>query len=527
MRRSAAVIAVAGALALTLPGGLIDPPPAQAGLASTACNLLGTIGEGWWGKACGAVVDVGGKLVGAGKKAGSVVSKLAGNGLLQRGLGIAAIVAWVLGGAKWTVDHLGAVISASTSPTLTTHWFTGVYLRIEGLAVFFTLLFILAAAAEAILRSDLSVIARAVFAYLPLAALLTAVAAPLTMLLLAATDRMSSGVAAIAGSGSTHFLTGAGAWVVGGLTVADPFFAVLAAGLVVAAGAALWVELLIREVAVYVVVALLPIAFASLVWPARRVWAVRSIELLVALILSKVAIVAVLALGGAALSHAGLGSLSRLLGGLALIILGAFTPWMLLRLIPLAEVGAAAVGHVRGHVHSAAGVRTPEAAVAGRAAERVGGVLPGGGSSGSRHGFGGGMAVGELLDQMQRRARGTEPGSGASGGGGAAPRPAGSPGSAAASSDSGGQVVEADFPAPSQLRLPGVGSAAGIDGTSGARSEGGGFGGGSSAAALGPLPPRPWEGTDGSGGSDEGPPRPSPPPDPRDPPLNGEQGTGL
>ena len=58
-----------------------------------------------------------------------------------------------------------------------------------------------------------------------------------------------------------------------------------------------------REAAVYVIVLMLPLAFAALVWPARRVWAVRAVELLVALILSKFAIVAVLALGGAALGQ--------------------------------------------------------------------------------------------------------------------------------------------------------------------------------------------------------------------------------
>ena len=46
---------------------------------------------------------------------------------------------------------------------------------------------------------------------------------------------------------------------------------------------------------------MLPLAFAALVWPARRIWAIRAVEVLVALILSKFVIVAVLSLGGAAL----------------------------------------------------------------------------------------------------------------------------------------------------------------------------------------------------------------------------------
>ncbi|MGH2870057.1 MAG: hypothetical protein ACRDNK_21115 [Solirubrobacteraceae bacterium] len=408
MRRSVAVVA----LVLSLAGAvsaedLLRPPAAQAGIAGTACKVLGTIGEGWWGKACNGVLGVGGKLVGGGKKVAGVIGKVAGNPLVQRGVGIAAIVGWVLGGAKWTMDHMASVISSTTSPSLTAGWFTGVYLRVEAIALFFTLLFLCAAAAEALLRSDAALLARAVFAYLPLAALVTAVATPLTMLLLAASDQLSTGLASIAGAGATQFLTGTSAWVLAGLTAADPFFAVMAGGLVVAAGGALWVEMLLREIAVYVVVAMLPVVFAAMVWPARRVWAVRAVEVLVALILAKVAIVVVLALGGAALAHAGVSGISKLLAGLALILLGAFSPWLLLRLIPFAEVGAAAVGHIRGHVHASAGVRTPEAALAGRAAGKLSGDhRNGAGRNGDLGGaMAGGVAVTELLEQMQRRAR--------------------------------------------------------------------------------------------------------------------------
>jgi type IV secretion system protein TrbL len=403
MRRKATLVLVAAAIACSVEvGQLVVAPPARAGVGGIACKLIGTIGEGWMGKACNGALDVGGRIVGGGKK----VAKVLGNPLVQRGAALAAILAFVLGGAKWTMDHMAGVISSTTSPTLTAGWFTGVYLRVEAIAVFFALLFLCAAATEAMLRSDMALITRAAFAYLPLSLLLTAVAAPIAMLLLAASDELSSGLANVAGNGTTHFLTGTSAWVLGGLTVADPFFAVMAGGLVVAAGGALWVEMLLREIAVYVVAAMLPLVFAAMVWPARRVWATRTIEVLVALILSKIAIVVVLALGGAALDHAGTSGISKLLGGLALVILGAFSPWLLLRLIPMAEVASAAVGHMRGHIHATAGLRTPEAALAAHAAGRTGGAHHSGSGDGWRgaDGAAGGFAISEFLDQMQRRA---------------------------------------------------------------------------------------------------------------------------
>jgi hypothetical protein len=106
---------------------------------------------------------------------------------------------------------------------------------------------------------------------------------------------------------------------------------------------------------VYVIVLMLPLVFAAFVWPARRVWALRSVELLVALILSKFAIVAVLSLGGAALAHGVSTGLAGVLAGVVLLILGAFAPWALLRLLPLAEITSGTAGALRGHAGTALG----------------------------------------------------------------------------------------------------------------------------------------------------------------------------
>jgi hypothetical protein len=121
----------------------------------------------------------------------------------------------------------------------------------------------------------------------------------------------------------------------------------------IGAAFALWVELLLREAAVYVIVLMLPLAFAALVWPTRRIWAVRAVEILVALILSKFAIVAVLSLGGAALdAGTGHGGIAQLMAGAVLILLAAFSPWALLRLVPMAEVAAGVAGPLRGELRT-------------------------------------------------------------------------------------------------------------------------------------------------------------------------------
>jgi hypothetical protein len=378
-RTRVAIVAITAALAVTIlppPGLTPAPAPANASLlgklTGTGCGVLGKVGEGWWSTACNGASKVLGVGGGKAKQVAGVLGKVASNPLAQRAASLAAITAWVLGGARWTMSHVATAISQSTAPALSAAWFSTVYLRVEAIAWLLALPFLAAAAAQAVLRGELGLLARAAFGYLPLAALLTGLAVPITMLLLSVTDAASSVLAQAAGQDGTHFLTGTSAWVVGGLSLADPFVAVVAGLVLVVAGLALWTEMVVRELAVYVVVLMLPLVFCAMVWPARRVWAIRAAELLVALILAKFAIIVPLALGAAALAHGGAGSgVGRMIAGLALVGIGCLAPWVLLRLMPLAEVAAAAVGHVRGQMHAHAGVPTPEAAVASNVAQRL------------------------------------------------------------------------------------------------------------------------------------------------------------
>jgi hypothetical protein len=302
-----------------------------------------------------------GRAVRAGKKllsghVGGALNALGGAAAKAApALSLAAIVTWVLGGAAFALHETATLLGKTTSPELGAAWFSSTYLHMAAIATLLTLPFLFAAAVQALMRSDISLLARAAFGYLPLAMLAIAVAAPVTMLLLAASDSLSNIIERAAGGEGTAFLTKA-SLLLGSLTVltGSPFVAFLI-GFFVAAGAlALWLELLLREVAVYVIVLMLPLVFAAFVWPARRVWAIRAVELLVALILAKLAIVSVLALGAGALEHASSGgSIVGLLAGVALVTLGAFAPWALIKLLPLGELAAAA-GPLRGHLGASA-----------------------------------------------------------------------------------------------------------------------------------------------------------------------------
>ena len=77
----------------------------------------------------------------------------------------------------------------TTSPQLTSSWFSASYWRIAGIAALLTLPFLCAAAIHALVRSDLGLLTRAAFGYLPLSLLAVGIASQLTMLLLPAPTR--------------------------------------------------------------------------------------------------------------------------------------------------------------------------------------------------------------------------------------------------------------------------------------------------------------------------------------------------
>jgi hypothetical protein len=347
------------ALAVVIAGGTLAAAPAPAS-ALNPVKPICAVG-GWFSGIVGKVCTVAqhpGRIVSAGKKlagghVGGAVKTALGDGggggsTASTAIGLAAIGAWVLGGAKFALHETAKVLAATTRPQLQSTWFSSAYWRMAGVAALLTLPFLFAAAVQAVMRSDLSLLARATLGYLPLALLAVSVAAPLTTLLLAASDEMSAIVSSAAGNAGGHFLDRA-SLTIGSLTLlsGSPFLAFLV-GLLTAAGTlALWIELLMREAAVYVIVLMLPLVFSALVWPARRVWAIRTVEMLIALILSKFAIVAVLALGGAAMSQSVGHSVTGFLAGIVLVVLAAFAPWALVRLMPLSELASGAAGSLR------------------------------------------------------------------------------------------------------------------------------------------------------------------------------------
>lgn len=122
----------------------------------------------------------------------------------------------------------------------------------------------------------------------------------------------------------------------------------------------LWAVLVVREALIYLVVALAPMAWATTVWPAIASVRRRTLELLAALVFSKLAIAMALAVGLGALGGLGgtgdpedsavangLAEFSTLMVGIVTFGMAAFMPFGVLKLVPIVE-GAVLAQEVRG-----------------------------------------------------------------------------------------------------------------------------------------------------------------------------------
>ena len=266
---------------------------------------------------------------------------------------LSSMASWVTNGATWLLGQIGSALQSSTQIDLGASWFTSHFETMAALAGMVIVPLLLLGIVQAIHRQSTSLLLRSILINVPVALLLTGAAVKLVQLGLALVDAMSADVAHGVGLDTGHFLTATTNALSGTAAgPATPAFVLFLGGLAVVFGSfLLWIELLVRAAAVYVAVLFLPLALASLAWPAVSHWCRRLVDTLVGLVLSKFVIITVLSLAVSALAggtngQGSGGGFSAVLGGAALLFLAAAAPWALFRLLPFAE--AAAISHLEG-----------------------------------------------------------------------------------------------------------------------------------------------------------------------------------
>lgn len=258
-------------------------------------------------------------------------------------------------GAKEMLNDLAGAIDTTTQVDLTESFFTQNYAVLLAVSAPIVLMLFLFDLVGAVLRRrnpirSLIGVFQAVFG--------AALAVTFTELALGATDALSSyvlhqGMAGSARQLSVVMAAGLATGSSSGLLLVLAFFTMIAA-------LAVWFILVLRKFAIYSVAVFAPIAFAGQAWAGTSRMAKRWAETLIALILSKFAISVLFAVAVSAIGTSK--SITTVIGGLVMLIMALFSPWLCLKLVHFVEV------HVAGEMlaNMKSGATAPaNAAVAG------------------------------------------------------------------------------------------------------------------------------------------------------------------
>jgi hypothetical protein len=286
-----------------------------------------------------AIVCAGGKIVeGAAGVAGSVIG---GGAEAVANTAMSGVVSWAADGAAWLLGQIAGVVDRSTRPALGSEWYRRDYGGMAELAIALSALFLLLAVGHSIVHQDLGALLRAALFALPLSLLLTFAALTLVLLALAVTDWMTEAILANAGGDPAKAFKGIGdLFAAGPNSTLAPFVVFLTAVFTAVLALVVWIELVLRESAIYVAAAFLPLTFVAIIWRTTAVWCRRLAEGLVAIILSKFAVAVAFTLAAGALGNAaktGGGGLSAIVGGCGVLLVAALSPWALMRLVPLTQ----------------------------------------------------------------------------------------------------------------------------------------------------------------------------------------------
>ena len=332
---------------------------------------------------------------------------------------IGGLTAWVIDAVVWVVNGVFHFFLDATDPNVQADWFVGgdgPYATTVAIGATLLVAFTLIGIVQGVLAGDVGGMFRQMALHVPVAVLGMVGLVSATQFLVALTDELSRSVLMRFEEDIHAFERVVGSLAVLGGSTATAFVIFVLGLVAVMAGLVLVAELVVRSALVYLVVALAPLVFAAQVWPAMRSSGRRLLELLVALIVSKLVIAVGLTVAAAAIVGTGSGgevtslpppevvaedpggsvtqAVGILLAALAAFGVSAFSPLLITKLLPITEAALVAQGIRGGPMR--AGQTAMSMGYYGRAmgASRVAAGRVGGGAGGSSAGASGGAAAG-------------------------------------------------------------------------------------------------------------------------------------
>ena len=356
------------------------------------------------------IIDgVGGLIGGAAEAAGEAALEL----VVQFVFGlIADAVASVTGAIVDAMDSTTAVdLNGGFFPAL-----TPIRQTVLGMSMALVLALFLISIVRSLAAGEPGAIIRAALVDVPSAMLLMVMSVTVAWILIRIVDEASLAVTGDVGAAMGEFT--ASLVVVEALTGAGLLGIIF--GLLFVVGAILvWLQLLVRAALIYILIVLAPLGFATRAHPGTRQIARRTIEMGIALILSKFGVAVAFGVGATAIessnevAEGGGVNLAGMMAGVAVMLMAAFMPWLIWKVFPIVEAATAAAGVERSPIKAAV-----SAASLGVAAGIGVSKLAGGGSMGAASGGGGASSDGGGIPS-------SAPAPGGSSGGGPGLRPSG------------------------------------------------------------------------------------------------------
>jgi hypothetical protein len=336
------------ALATALTGWLVVAAarPAQAQAPPRA--VAPPTPPGGWGPPCAGGP---GGLIGCIPSPGEV---LKGAARAARDTAMGAFTAFFTDGAGWLVERLREFLVGADRPDLSVDWWVQRYDLMLALAMVVAGATLLLALLDAAAKGSLEGLARAVFADVPVAAIVGAGGPLLIQYLVDLADWLSGRLLHDFGVDVAKTLSSSAEWfatfgtaATGGPTV-PIVLGFVAALLTILAALLVFLELLLRANAIYLIAALIPVIYAVRIWPAAKSVARHTTEVLLAVIFAQPVVALAIGMGAAAggalegIGDAAVKDFGQALAGAVFLLLGAMCPWGMLALVPGVERAVAA-----------------------------------------------------------------------------------------------------------------------------------------------------------------------------------------
>ncbi|HEV7957823.1 MAG TPA: hypothetical protein VGP11_00015 [Acidimicrobiales bacterium] len=244
-----------------------------------------------------------------------------------------ALTSWILASVQWILTSVASVLTSASEPTVVMSGARSEFTTLLVAAPVLMMLGLLVSTLQALRHGDVASLWRVFLGVAPACVAGIVLARPIATLILDAVNQLSTSAAATVAQHETTLAKG-----LESLTPTTPGFGVfLLAGVVVIGAMLLWFELIVRVVVLTLLVVLVPVVVPLATFPSLRRIGWRLAETFITVAASKFVIVVTLVLGLDELTGS---SATEVIVGAVTLLFAAFTPYLVLRVVPVIEQSA-------------------------------------------------------------------------------------------------------------------------------------------------------------------------------------------